>query len=368
MSSSSGQNPDENSSSGNHGKKPEGPLRDKGKKPKPDKQQPTQTVNEEEEEDALSQALKQLMLSRPAPKADAEAMPKIAAGIRDGKIKKIVVLAGAGISTAAGIPDFRSPGTGLYDNLAKLDLPYPEAVFEIRFFKKNPKPFFALAKELYPGGYKPTLSHYFIRLLQDKKLLVRHYTQNIDDLEKVAGVSDEFLVQAHGTFSTSHCIKCKKAYDSDWVKPRVFRDEVPKCESCGAIVKPDIVFFGENLPDRFYDLLQIDFRDPDLLIVMGTSLAVSPINMLVGRIPASCHKLLINREMVGEELFAMRSSKSDRDGVFGAFIGNSDDGCQELAELLGWGSELKELHQRGHEAGKSGKGKEANSASKPAES
>lgn len=79
--------------------------------------------------------------------------------------------------TAAGIPDFRSPGSGLYDNLQKYNLPYPQAIFEINFFRENPKPFFVLAKELYPGVFKPTFGHYFIRMLQDKGLLLRHYTQ-----------------------------------------------------------------------------------------------------------------------------------------------------------------------------------------------
>lgn len=70
--------------------------------------------------------------------------------------------------TAAGIPDFRSPETGLYHNLQKYNLPEPQAIFEINFFRQNPKPFFTLAKELFPGKFKPTVSHYFIRLLHEK--------------------------------------------------------------------------------------------------------------------------------------------------------------------------------------------------------
>ncbi len=243
------------------------------------------------------------------------------------------------------------PGSGLYDNLKKYKLPYPQAVFEIGYFKKNPKPFFALAKELFPGGFKPTTSHYFIKLLQDKDVLARHYTQNIDDLEKIAGVSEEHLVQAHGTFSVAHCVKCKTEYDVNWAKPKIFNDEIPKCDKCGAVVKPDIVFFGENLPERFYDLIQIDFLDPDLLIVMGTSLAVAPVNMLVGRVPPKCHKLLINREMVGDDLFVVSGSGESKDGargIFGTFLGDSDAGCQKLADLIGWGDELKKLVAEGH--------------------
>lgn len=78
-----------------------------------------------------------------------------------------------------GIPDFRSPDTGLYSNLEKYNLPFPEAIFDIDFFKSNPKPFFVLVKDLYPGAFNPTPSHCFIRLLHEKGLLLRHYTQVI---------------------------------------------------------------------------------------------------------------------------------------------------------------------------------------------
>ena len=79
----------------------------------------------------------------------------------------------------------RTPGTGLYDNLQKYNLPYPEAIFDINYFTYDQQPFFALAKELYPSGYyRPNAVHYFIRLLHDKGLLLRNYTQNIDGLER----------------------------------------------------------------------------------------------------------------------------------------------------------------------------------------
>jgi len=97
--------------------------------------------------------------------------------LKGGSYKKVVVMVGAGVSVAAGIPDFRSPGTGLYDNLKSYNLPTPQAVFEIDFFHKDPRPFFALAKELYPGRFKPTLAHYFLKLLEDKGYLLRCYTQ-----------------------------------------------------------------------------------------------------------------------------------------------------------------------------------------------
>lgn len=79
--------------------------------------------------------------------------------------------------SAAGIPDFRSPGKGLYHNLAKYNLPYPQAIFELVYFLKQPEPFFQIARELFPGSFHPTAAHYFLKLLQEKGLLLRHYTQ-----------------------------------------------------------------------------------------------------------------------------------------------------------------------------------------------
>ena len=118
---------------------------------------------------------------------------------------------GAGISTNSGIPDFRTPGTGLYSNLAALKLPYPEAVFSLQYFRQDPQPFYTLAETLFPGAFKPTLTHTFIRLMQDKGLLLKCFTQNIDTLERMAGVNPEFIIEAHGSFATSRCIDCHKA-------------------------------------------------------------------------------------------------------------------------------------------------------------
>lgn len=278
--------------------------------------------------------------------------------IQSNKCKNIVVMVGAGISTAAGIPDFRSPQSGLYANLQKYDLPSPEAIFDIDFFRKNPLPFFQLAKELYPGKFKPTISHYFLKLLQDKGLLLRLYTQNIDTLERIAGVSGEKLIEAHGTFFTSHCIgrSCGEEYTLEWMKDKIFSDVIPTCNECGKTVKPDIVFFGEQLPDRFFECVEQDFSVCDLLIIIGTSLTVQPFASLVDNVSAITPRLLINKEKCGQTNFFAQmigigagldfdSEKNYRDV---AWIGDCDSGCQELADALGWGEELRKIVQREH--------------------
>jgi len=126
---------------------------------------------------------------------DSPTLETVAKWIKEGLCRNIVVLSGAGVSCSAGIPDFRTPGTGLYDNLEKYNLPYPEAVFDLSFYQVNPQPFVSLAAELWPGlKHSPTIVHSFVALLESKKLLVRNYTQNIDGLEVLAGVSEEKLV------------------------------------------------------------------------------------------------------------------------------------------------------------------------------
>uniref|UniRef100_A0A8C5BNZ6 NAD-dependent protein deacetylase n=1 Tax=Gadus morhua TaxID=8049 RepID=A0A8C5BNZ6_GADMO len=267
--------------------------------------------------------------------------------IQSGKCKNIVCMVGAGISTSAGIPDFRSPGTGLYANLQKYNLPYPEAIFQIDYFKKHPEPFFALARELYPGQFKPTVCHYFMKMLKDKGLLRRCYSQNIDTLERVAGLEGDDLIEAHGTFFTSHCVSFSCRKDSHSMSSLLN-------QSLSTYLY--IVFFGESLPVRFFTSMKMDFPQCDLLIIMGTSLQVQPFAGLVGRVSKSCPRLLINMEKAGQAdpFFGVLdfgggmdfdSEKAYRDV---AHISTCDEGCLALADLLGWKGELEELVNSEH--------------------
>ncbi|XP_010297122.2 NAD-dependent protein deacetylase sirtuin-3, mitochondrial isoform X1 [Balearica regulorum gibbericeps] len=258
--------------------------------------------------------------------------------IQNKECRRVVVMAGAGISTPSGIPDFRSPGSGLYSNLEQYNIPYPEAIFQLTYFFANPKPFFTLAKELYPGNYRPNYAHYFLRLLHDKGLLLRLYTQNIDGLERVAGIPPDRLVEAHGTFATATCMVCRRKFPGEDFRGDVMADKIPHCPVCTGIIKPDIVFFGEELPQRFF-LHMTDFPMADLLFVIGTSLEVEPFASLAGAVRGSIPRVLINRDLVGP--FAWQQRYNDI-----AQLGDVVSGVEKLVELLNWTEEMRTLIQK----------------------
>jgi len=295
-------------------------------------------------------------VAKPLVSADIDGVAKY---ILDGHAKNIIVMTGAGISVSAGIPDFRSPGTGLYYNLQKYNLDDPQDVFSINYFRKNPKPFYCVAKGIYPGQFHPTKAHYFIRMLAEHGLLLRNFTQNIDTLEMIAGIPQDKVIYSHGSFSKSHCSECGKEYSYEDVREKVFADEVAYCE-CGGCIKPDITFFGEALPAEFFVQREIDFPKCDLLIVMGTSLVVHPFAGLITLVPENVPRLLINLEPVGckaappgenasgydllayrkDNRFAFNDPSNLRDAYY---KGTIDDGVEELAKALGWEKELQAL-------------------------
>ncbi|KAK9472809.1 DHS-like NAD/FAD-binding domain-containing protein, partial [Dipodascopsis tothii] len=256
----------------------------------------------------------------------------VAALLKAGKARNVVVMVGAGISTSAGIPDFRSPKTGLYANLSRLKLPYAEAVFDIGYFRRRPEAFYTLADELYPGKFRPTVFHSFLALLERKGVLRRVFTQNIDTLEHLAGVPEDKIVWAHGSFAANHCIDCGTEMATATLKAIMDAGKIPHCARCKGLVKPDIVFFGENLPARFFELAPVDTRAADLVIVAGTSLQVHPFADLPNQV--SCPRVLFNLERVGD--FGRR--KTDV-----TVLADCDTAVRELATLCGWTAELEAM-------------------------
>lgn len=218
----------------------------------------------------------------------------------------IIVLTGAGVSVSCGIPDFRSRN-GIYARLSKdfPDLPDPQSMFDIHYFKRNPYPFFKFAKEIYPGQFSPSPSHKFIRCIEQKGKLLRNYSQNIDTLEQAAGI--EKLITCHGSFATASCTNCRFQVDSNAIKEDIIAQRIPLCPRCNTnddaadysimpVMKPDIVFFGEGLSDEFHNSMTLDKDQCDLLIVIGSSLKVRPVALIPNSIPDDCPQILINRE------------------------------------------------------------------------
>ncbi len=141
------------------------------------------------------------------------------------KSQNIVVFTGAGISTGAGIPDFRSPN-GLYSLIdKKYNPPYPEAVFDIGYFKRNPHPFYSLSAQLLKKKSKPTLCHKFIAWLEEREQISLVMTQNIDMLHSEAG--SKKVLECHGSYSSAHCLKCGKEYDQNKMHRHILLEEVP---------------------------------------------------------------------------------------------------------------------------------------------
>ncbi|CAN7993704.1 unnamed protein product [Ixodes hexagonus] len=247
---------------------------------------------------------------------------------------RIVVLTGAGVSVSCGIPDFRSRD-GIYARLSKdfPALPDPQAMFDIHYFRKDPRPFFKFAKasallEIYPGQFHPSPSHRFIKRLEESGKLLRNYTQNIDTLEQMCGICN--VITCHGSFATASCTRCRRKVDCHMIKDDIFNQRIPLCPECPpedetmAVMKPDIVFFGEGLSPEFHQAMARDKAECDLLIVMGSSLKVRPVALIPSSIPADVPQILINREPLKHVTFDVE------------LLGDCDVIIQELCHRLGW--------------------------------
>ncbi|KAM9929013.1 hypothetical protein OXX59_001453 [Metschnikowia pulcherrima] len=257
--------------------------------------------------------------------------------------KKVTFFLGAGVSTSCGIPDFRSPKTGLYANLKRLNVPYPEAVFDIDYFRDDAKAFYTLCDELYPGKFFPSKFHYLLKLFQDHDLLTRVYTQNIDTMETMVGLDTDRIVPAHGSFASNHCIDCGEAMHTEalisMMNNKAKNEGIPQCEKCKGFVKPDIVFFGEPLPVRFFDTWDEDCDNVEVAIVAGTSLSVYPFAGLPSECKKKSLRTLVNNEVVGD--FKTNRRKTDL-----IIKEDCDVFAEALAKEMGWETQLNELVEK----------------------
>ena len=179
----------------------------------------------------------------------------------------IVFFGGAGVSTSSGIKDFRGKN-GLYKSVT--DFP-PEYLLSSACFYKEPDLFFEFYKNnLNSLSVEPNIVHKYLKKLEDKGKLKAIVTQNIDGLHQSAGSTN--VLEIHGSIYHNHCLKCSKSYDASFVFESV---GIPKC-SCGGIIKPDVVLYGEMLPGDTLNKACLAISNADLLIVAGTSLTVEP--------------------------------------------------------------------------------------------
>ncbi|CDG00732.1 Putative NAD-dependent deacetylase, Sir2 family [Clostridium chauvoei JF4335] len=177
---------------------------------------------------------------------------------------------GAGVSTASGIPDFRS-SNGLFNE--KLNLTFtPEQLVSHSFYIRYPKEFFNFykAKLIYPNA-KPNGAHIALAKLEEMGKLKAVITQNIDGLHQAAGSKKVF--ELHGSVHRNYCVKCNSSYDVDFI---LESKDVPTCTKCGGTIKPDVVLYEEGLDDDTIRMSIDAISKADTLIIGGTSLVVYP--------------------------------------------------------------------------------------------
>jgi NAD-dependent SIR2 family protein deacetylase len=289
------------------------------------------------------------------------------------------------------VPDFRSKN-GVYELLVDSIYDDPQELFHIDNFKTEPKEFFKQAAKVFPKmqGLVPadraadarksadvalvpkySATHAFLAMLQSKGKLLTNYTQNIDGLEIAAGVSPSKLVQCHGTLSTATCMSCGKKTTARKYMPVVKNGGIPFCK-CSLVkdtkdkiprgtggkkkrkrhefedsdsddeqsnsnfpkglLKPDMTFFGEHISFSYAPRLEVDKTSVDLLVIIGTSLQVAPVNDMLLAVPPTVPQIWISKD------------RCQRQGVKVdiELLGECDVIIEEIARRAGWTAALEE--------------------------
>ncbi len=194
-----------------------------------------------------------------------------------GLIKKstyTLALTGAGISTESGIPDFRSPGTGLW---TRFD---PIKVATVSALKRDPATFYTINLDRWTrySGARPNAAHHALARLEQKRLLTGIITQNIDGLHLKAG--SKTVWEVHGHLRTCHCMDCEKSYPLDFLVDQFNSGtNPPRCQKCGGVLRLDVVLFEDPMGEDFYWATRT-IKLCQLLVVVGSSLQVYPVAAL----------------------------------------------------------------------------------------
>jgi NAD-dependent deacetylase len=185
--------------------------------------------------------------------------------------ERAVALTGAGISVPSGIPDFRSPGSGLWENVDPMEVAHIDA------WRRDPDRFWGFYGQRFAtlGDKLPNEAHLALAELERRGLIRAVITQNIDRLHRMAGTSR--LIEVHGSIDRSVCLQCGGRFGIDRVIDLLAAvDGAPRCPGCAAPLKPDVVLFGELLPERALSEAQALAATADLMVCVGSSLEVYP--------------------------------------------------------------------------------------------
>ena len=225
------------------------------------------------------------------------------------KSRRIVFFGGAGVSTASGIPDFRSD-----EGLQSMG-PDPEEVLSKTFFYLQPEAFFDYYRKylLHPEA-KPNAVHRYLFKLEKRDKLRGIVTQNVDGLHKAAG--NIRVYELHGNVHENHCMECGAAYPMEAV---LEAEGIPRCE-CGGVIKPDVVLYGEPLPKYVCIGARREITNADTLIVAGTSLAVEPAASMIEDFRGK-HLVVINKTPTRADERAELVIRGDAAEVFAALMG-----------------------------------------------
>jgi len=187
--------------------------------------------------------------------------------------KLSVALTGAGSSTPSGIPDFRSPGSGLWE---KFD---PIEVATIDAFMRTPEKFYKLMLPMAKmfRDSQPNAAHTALAEMEKRGKLKTVITQNIDSLHQRAGSTN--VLELHGSCERAHCYSCQSPFTLDEMIARSGDGDIPRCE-CGGMIKPDVILFGEPLPFDALTQAERDSKECSAMIIIGSSLTVAPASLL----------------------------------------------------------------------------------------
>ncbi|XP_014273705.1 NAD-dependent deacetylase sir2A [Halyomorpha halys] len=258
--------------------------------------------------------------------------------LREIENSRIVVISGARISLPLDIPDFRSHDVGLYHAPFENECYYCDA-FNKNYFLQDPAPLYKITASVLKNDYEPTLSHYFIALLEHKNLLLKNYTLNMDDVENLAGITR--YTQIYGNLYSFVCINCRKEFSFEWTKVRLDEKKIPQCTNCASLIKPNILLYGEELPTDIYEEFEEDMKECKLLIVLGSTLSDEPLATVLRGVDFKFPRIFIND--VHPYNFSDFHFYCEHDHSDVIWLGNIDSTCKKLVKLLGWEQELQEV-------------------------